>query len=97
MSLKEAHLGIQLGLSTAKCFFGICCTGDVAWTYEKCSEIENLILRKAFFFFYSQLWCICGYSFIVSAIKSKGILHMFSRNGFVFVVVLSIYFKISKE
>lgn len=50
MSLKEAHLGIQLGLSTAKCFFGICCTGDVPWTYEKYSEIENLILRKAFFF-----------------------------------------------
>lgn len=54
MSLKEAYLGIQLGLSIAKWgFFGICCTGDVAWTYEKYSEIENIILWKAFFFFYS--------------------------------------------
>lgn len=54
MSLKEAYLGIHLGLSTAKHSFGICCIGDVAWTYEKYSEIENLILRKALFFpFYS--------------------------------------------
>lgn len=51
MSLKESYLGIQLGLSTTKCCFGICCIGDVAWTCEKYSEIVNLILRKFWGFF----------------------------------------------
>lgn len=53
MSLKEVYLGIQLGLSTAKWFFGICSTGDVAEHMKNIQKLKTPYSGRVFPFIQS--------------------------------------------